>query len=497
EAQRTLGNVRLGWVGDQDTLTLLLNSVDQPAQDPLGLTRAQFDADPYQTTAQATLFDTRKTSSQTQFGGNWRHRFIDAGALRESALTLYAGQRDVTQWQAIPVATQANPRHPGGVIDFGRDYSGLDARLVWRWEQASLVAGVATERQGEDRRGFENFTGSGAEQTLGVTGALRREESNSLRSSDLYLQGELELAPTLRATLGLRSGRLKIETQDQYLSNGDDSGSLDYGYNTPVVALQWLPTPALNLYFSAGKGFESPTLGELAYRPDGGTGFNTELQPQTSTQLEIGAKWRDDALGLALEGALFRADTDDEIGVLTNAGGRSTFQNVGSTRRSGAELAARWQPHPAWRAQLAMTYLDAVYQDSFLTCSAVPCTRPEDRVTVPAGNQIAGTMAKSGFASLAWRALESTELALEVRVQGAMPVNDRNSDYSSTATLTALRLSHSIVLGPGTLSLLARLDNLSNLAYAGAVIVNETNGRYFETAAGRTALISARWRMPF
>jgi iron complex outermembrane receptor protein len=148
--------------------------VDQPAQDPLGLTREQFDADPYQTTPQAILFDTRKTSAQTQGGGTWRHRFADAGALRESALTLYTGQRDVTQWQAIAAATQANPRHPGGVIDFGRDYSGLDTRLVWRWENASLIAGVATERQSEDRRGYENFLGSGADRQLGVTGALRR-----------------------------------------------------------------------------------------------------------------------------------------------------------------------------------------------------------------------------------------------------------------------------------------------------------------------------------
>lgn len=72
----------------------------------------------------------------------------------------------------------------------------------------------------------------------------------------------------------------------------------------------------------------SPALNELAYRPDGGTGFNTSLQPQTSLQLELGAKWRDDAMVLAVEAALFRADTDDEIGVLTNAGARSTFQNV-------------------------------------------------------------------------------------------------------------------------------------------------------------------------
>jgi iron complex outermembrane receptor protein len=497
EAQRTLGNLRLGWIGEQDMVTLLLNSVDQPAQDPLGLTREQFDADPYQTTPQALLFDTRKTSGQTQGGGTWRHRFAEVGALSESVLTLYAGQRDVTQWQAIPAATQANPRHPGGVIDFGRDYSGLDARLIWRWETASLIAGVATERQSEDRRGYENFTGSGADQVLGVTGKLRRNENNSVRTSDLYLQGELELAPSVTASLGLRSGRLKVETQDQFLANGDDSGSLDYNYNTPVLALQWMPSPALNLYISAGKGLESPTLNELAYRPDGAPGFNTTLQPQTSLQFELGAKWREDSLGLAAEAALFRADSDDEIGVLTNSGGRSTFQNVGSTRRSGAELALRWQPNPAWRAQLAVTYLDATYQDSFQTCRAVPCTRPEDRVTVPAGNKIAGTMSKSGFASLAWRPMDSTELGFELRAQGSMPVNDRNTDFSPSAIVTALRLSHSVALGPGMLTLLARLDNLSNLAYAGAVIVNETNGRYFETAAGRTGLVAARWRMPF
>ena len=100
---------------------------------------------------------------------------------------------------------------------------------------------------------------------------------------------------------------------------------------------------------------------------------------------------------------MFRADTEDEIGVLTNAGGRSTFQNVGRTRRSGAELGLRWQASPAWRAQLALTYLDATYRDDFSTCAAVPCPRPQDRVQVPAGNKIAGAMEKSAFASVAWR----------------------------------------------------------------------------------------------
>jgi iron complex outermembrane receptor protein len=496
-AQRTLGNLRLGWVGETDSVTLLANSVNQPAQDPLGLNRQQFDADPFQTTPQAILFDTRKEAGQTQGGGTWRHRFTEAGALQESVLTLYAGARDVTQWQSIPPEIQAGPRHPGGVIDFNRNYSGIDGRLLWRWDQASLIAGITTEQQSEDRRGFENFTGSGADQVLGVTGALRRDEDNSLRSTDLYLQGEFDFSPEVIGTAGLRSGRLRVRTEDNYLANGDDSGVLSYGYTTPVLALQWLPTPAWNLYASAGRGYETPTLNELAYRPGGQGGFNTALQPQSSWQAELGAKWQDAAAGLGLDLAVFYADTDDEIAVLTNAGGRSTFQNVGRTRRYGAELAGRWQPTPQWRGLLALTWLDASYRDSFETCIAVPCLQPQDRTTVPAGNLIAGTMAKSAFASLAWTPLPLTELAVELRYQGEMPVNDRNTDFSPDAWIGALRLSQGIRVGSGTLTALARIDNLNNATYAGAVIVNEANGRYFETAAPRSWLLALRWQAPF
>jgi hypothetical protein len=40
-------NLRLGWNGpDATSVTVLVNDLDQPAQDPLGLSREQFDADP-------------------------------------------------------------------------------------------------------------------------------------------------------------------------------------------------------------------------------------------------------------------------------------------------------------------------------------------------------------------------------------------------------------------------------------------------------------------
>jgi iron complex outermembrane receptor protein len=258
-ARRTLGNLRLGWEGEADRVVLILNAIDQPAQDPLGLTREQFEANPDQTTPQATQFNTRKQQAQQQAGLQWQHRFADAGPLQRAALALYGGRREVTQWQSIPPATQANPLHPGGVIDFDRDYGGVDLRLHWHWNGLRVVTGAATDGQHEDRRGFENFSGSGATQQLGVTGRLRRFEDNRARGRDLYAQAELDLPAALSASAGLRRGRLRISSADHFLANGDDSGALRFGSTTPMAALRWQPGDDWSLYASTGRGWERAT----------------------------------------------------------------------------------------------------------------------------------------------------------------------------------------------------------------------------------------------
>jgi iron complex outermembrane receptor protein len=501
-AERTLANVRLGWDGAYDRVVVVLNSLDQPALDPLGLSRAQLEEfGPDYTTPQATLFNTRKETRQDQLGASWRHRFTGTGALSESALTAYSGQRAVTQWQSIPAAVQAPPTHPGGVIDFDRSYYGLDGHLIWRWlleggRSAQLIAGASADSSSEDRRGYENFTGSGTARVLGVTGNLRRDERNRVSTNDVYAQGYIQFAPAWSATLGVRSGRVKFKSDDNYIVPGatpgapplnpDDSGELEFRYTNPVAALQFRASPELNLYVSAGRGFESPTLNELAYKPSVNgvpqTGFNSSLQAQTSQQFEIGAKWRAAALGLALDAALFDARTDDEIGVASSSGGRNTFRNVGRTKRQGAELDLRWRISDRWRAQMAATYLDATYLDGLL---------------VPAGNRIAGTQQASAYAEVAWEPVPRAEVALEGRAQSDVPVNDANSDFAEGFGLLSLRTRWQFDLGPGQLDLLGRIDNLADRRVIGSVIVNDANSRFFEPAAGRTWLLSARWSQRF
>src|SRR4051812_8423043 len=126
-AERNIGNAKLTLAPDGDSkLTLIANSVALPeAQDPLGLSRAQFEANPRSVDPSAIAFDTRKTVDQSQLGATYERRIDAINAWRAM---VYTGHRNTEQFQAIPVAAQASPLHPGGVILLNRDYSGADLR---------------------------------------------------------------------------------------------------------------------------------------------------------------------------------------------------------------------------------------------------------------------------------------------------------------------------------------------------------------------------------
>ena len=486
--RRKLGNVKLTLRPEAEgKLTLVANSVALPdAQDPLGLSRAQFEASPSGVDAAALTFNTRKSLNQTQAGLTYERRIDPANALQ---LMLYTGHRGIEQFQSIPVAPQASPLHPGGVIVLGRDYSGADLRwtLKGRWLEApfTLVAGVAYDRLDEHRQGFQNFIGT----TLGVQGAARRDENNKVSSADQYLQAAWQFTPRWSVNAGLRHSQVRFQSTDAYIvgTNPNDSGSAAYSATLPVLGTMFAVSDELHAYATAGRGFETPTLNELAYRPSGATGLNFGLQAARSNSVELGLKARLAGLG-EMTAAVFQTGTDNEIVTQTNLGGRATFQNAGATRRVGVELSwsNRWREY--LRAQLALTALDATYRDGFSTCTVTPCATPNQ--VIPAGNRIPGIARGSAFAALNWAPPEGWRGGVEARYLTAVPVNDANTDAAARHAVAAANLGYVANFGALALNGFIRVDNVFARTYAGSVIVNDGNGRYFEAAPGRTWLAS-------
>jgi iron complex outermembrane recepter protein len=487
-ARRDIENVKLGLrLDERSKLTIIGNAVQLPfAQDPLGLSRAELQSDRRGVDPVALQFDTRKVLRQSQGGAIYDLRLDGDDALRAM---VYGGHRDTTQFQSIPVAAQASALSPGGVIGLGRDYDGADLRLTLqdgaarrRW---SVVGGLAYDKLREHRFGYRNFTGAGDAQVLGVEGDLRRDEVNDVQDLDPYLQAEWHPGPAWTLDAGVRHSNVRFVSHDRYVTgaNPDDSGRAGYSATLPVLGLLYALQPDVHLYATAGRGFETPTLNEIAYRPDGQSGLAFGLRPAHSNNMELGLKTRSDAWG-ALDLAVFASRTRDEIVTLSNTGGRSTYQNVASTRRRGLELQWLGQlPHDV-EAKLAYTLLDARYGDAFLACTTTPCTTPA--TPIAAGNRLPGVARHALFAGLSWQPPQGWRAGIEARASSRVQVNDTNTDAAAAFATANLWAGYLLPAGAWRWSAYGRVDNVTGRRYVGSVIVNEGNGRYFEPAPGRT-----------
>ncbi len=475
-ADRQHLNATLRWnASEQTRVTLVANVFDQPVSgDPLGLTRAQFEADPRQAVANSTLYQAGKDVAQQQVGLVLDHR-LDAD--RQLSVRVYAGQRDLFNRLAIPLAFQTAPTASGGIVDLDRAYSGVGLRFSQRVPtgqgQVLWSVGLDHERMSEHRRGYLN--------EFGVQGELKRDEQDSVHSTGLYTQADWVINEHWSAVAGLRANRVAFRVEDAFITadNPDDSGRVSFSATNPVLGITRHLSADTNLYANIGRGFETPTFTELAYSSLDGSvsGPNLSLLSARSTHAEIGLKTRL-AEGHRLDAALFHIDTTDEIVVASSSGGRTLYTNAGKTRRSGLELsyAAQWSPE--WRSLLALSTLKAEFAEAFTSSSGAQ---------VVAGSRIPGIADRSLFGELVWqpRGWAGFTGALELVHRGSMVVNDLNTDRTDAVTLFNLRLGWEQKLGAWTLRETLRVDNLTDRAYIGSVIVNDGNQRYFEPAPGR------------
>jgi len=485
---------------ENSKLTLVANAVQTPfVDDPLGLTQAQVAANPTSAGVGAIPYNSRKNLSQEQGGVTYDDQLNSNDSVTATA---YTGHRDTTQFQAIPEATQAAaPLYPGAVIALDRAYYGLDLHVTDQRDLAGmplkLTGGMAYDDLEEGRKGYANYLGS----QLGVEGALRRDEANHVYDFDQYLQAEWD--PTVRwlVIAGVRNNAVDVTSHGHLpVLDGADS-SLHYGAVNPVAGITYRATSLVNLYASYGKGFETPTLNDLAYRSINGSlpGLNTSLKPARSNDYEVGIKAGNDRVRADLAG--FYIKTVDELAVLQNSSGRTVDQNIGETTRRGFELAldANWAG--GFSARMAYTYIRAVVAEAYYTCVAAPCNPlpslinpatplPATYRYVPAGSYLPAVPMNFLYTGFTWSySALAFSTTIEVESRARIYADDRNSASAPSYWLAVWRAGFEQDSKHWHFSEYARVDNLANRAYIGSVIVNETNSRFFEPAPGRTAYI--------
>lgn len=469
-------------------LTITASALRQDdTEDPLGVTWATFQRDPRAGEIDATdtrtprrtiaeRYNTRKSIDHTQAGLSFEQRFGE-DRLRVMA---YGGNRQVIQFQSFSKFLQTPASQSGGVIDFERDFRGADINWVAVRNagggKLTATFGVDYGYSSDERQGYENFIGN----DFGLQGRLRRDETNTVTSVDPYAQAEWQYGQWV-VTAGLRHSRMKVRVDDRYLGNSNDSGGIDFRHTTPLLGVLYKVSPTLNLYASAARGFETPTLNELFYSASG-AGFNFRLQPATSTHFEGGLKAY---LGNStrINAALFQVNTNDELVVDVAIGGRTSYKNASKTRRHGAEVSLDSTLGGGLSTRIALTVLRAVYDQGF--------------GAVVRGSRLPGVPNANLFGELAWKSQDDAfGAALEAIASGKVYAEDANVEIPAPGFgIVNARVQAKQALGQWQFRQFVRLNNITDKKYVGSVIVGDASKRYYEAAPGRNYLagVSAQY----
>ena len=455
-AEGNLINAKLGLdFSPVDRLIVTLNHTDQPvADDPGGLNAAEASANPSAARDRNVLFNAGEALSQQRAGLIYR-RDRENGALM---IRNYYVWRDFSNM--LPFTS-------GGAVDLERFFYGAGVQYNGRYMQddsLKLTAGIDADRQDDERQRFDN--------NMGTIGNLVFDQDERVTSIGVYLQGRYRIGDAWSLLAGARYDRIQYDVTDNFLSDGDDSGKIDFTELSPSLALNYEFSSGV-VFASFATSFETPTTTELA-NPDGSGGFNESLDAQTSTSYEVGVKQSRGPFYYEI--AAFHIDLEDELVPFELAAfpGRTFFVNAGRSSRDGIEAALRWQGDSGLRAELSYTWSDFTF-DEFV----------DDSGNDFAGNTLPGLPRQFAHARLSYDIENGFYGSFEVNYSGQLYANNANSVEVSSYIVSNLRIAYRGQSGRWRLEPFLGINNIFDESYNSNIRSNAFGGRYFEPAPVR------------
>jgi iron complex outermembrane receptor protein len=263
--------------------------------------------------------------SAAQYAANPRQANTpqDNASLRNSRIALFA-QADVRDWLlSFDIGQREKSVRSLNISPFGQvrfDYdtqatnSSLSARNTTRIGNVrnQLVLGIDSAHWTRDVLGA--FPTLGTQATLG-----------------LHARDDVTLAGGTRLFAGVRTERLRKNFENGFAPAAlrDRLRAWELGASQPV-------SETVTVFGRAGRGFRLGSVDEFSFTAPG-----TQLLPQTSKDVELGARWVRGAD--KLEARVFHSKLDNEIGFDLGIPPFGANVNFAATRREGIELEAAHQ----------------------------------------------------------------------------------------------------------------------------------------------------------
>ncbi len=453
--ENTLVHGKLGWKPDYDSSwTFSLRHLFSPeAEDPGALTEQQADLNPKSARSQNVIFDAGEQVENTQIGLSYEKELSSS---QEIFLTAHLNNR---------VFENKLPFTAGGTVEFERWAPGLGARTVInnrlmdkpiRW-----IAGADLSFQRDDRKRFDNNNGVKGSQTL--------DRIETVYSIGPYLRTEWQWSPFIELVAGIRYDHVGFDLRDEFLSDGDQSGSRTLSEWSGTLGTVFHFHDSLHGYANLATVFEVPTATELANDPSGGSGFNQNLGSQQSVNYEIGVKGKNQN-ELEYDIGLFVIQSWNELipFEISTFPGRTFYKNAGQSRRIGIESAINYRPIEGVGTSLSYTFSDFRF------------IRFDDNGSDQSGNFIPGMPEHRIVAHVQANSGNGWFAKGEIQYVSSFFVNDDNTVDNPSYSTNRFSIGRNKSVGRYQVSGFLGLENIFNQPYNANTRINATGGRYFE-----------------
>ena len=464
---------------DAGTLNFHLRYLDAPrTDDPGGLTREEMREDRRAAAPLATALDSTQSAEQLTTGLQWEQP-LAGGELR---LGGFWTQRDYAQQLPFPGDSR---------VAYERDFFGVNAQYERDVGATRVLTGIDLEEQRDDRtrrcsagRLFDRDGGECSADPVDPMSDLALDQRERARSRGVFVQTDTALGSDWSLVLGARHDRIRMSIDDRFFERFDDnddvtdrSGRRTFDETSGIAGLIWHFRPEYRAYVNVATNFETPTFTEFA-NPEGGGGFNPEVDPQRARSIEVGIRRENPQL--SWEASVYATRVRDEIVVDDEGDFRDFYENAGRTAREGVEFGAEWRASEAWTLSSALSLSRFQFREY--------ADAGGDRFD---GNRMPGLPREQLFVEADWRdgPWFVTVDALHV---GSRYADNANTEKVGPQTTLNLRAGRFWQQGGTRAEAFVAASNLLDADNVDNIRINAAGGRYYEPAPGLTLMAGVR-----
>lgn len=442
-------------------LRLFALYTDMDYQTPGGLTAAQYESDPKGSRPAAGPNPGAKEQhaaiyNKTGFGG-LSHRIRLVGNLSH-LLAIF-----------------------GSYTDFKNPFiTNFERRIEKNWGMRSYLSfdGSQAYLPWQMQLGFEGIKGSSVidnyDNNKGVAGDVQAQDAMTNAQWNVFYRAQVTLLQNwnVEASLGLNGNG--IDYTRFYPVTIPAEGSIHFDKQwMPRIATSYVLNNYMSWRASIAKGYSTPTLAEVRSSDNI---INTELQPESGTNYEIGYKIKNKKNSLILDVAAYTYKMDNGIVRHLHETGAEYYQNAGKMKQNGVEIAV-WIAVPLLEGinmQSALSYSDYKFEDYKIGGQDY------------SGNRMTAVPQWVWTNAVQIRLPYRLDLNLYHNYTSTMPLDDANTVFSNKYNLVQSKVSYLI---PGvygmSLQFFCGVDNLLDQRYSLGNDINAFGGRYFNAAAAR------------